>query len=100
MPVEPVTELGEEEFADDPQAGLAVVERLLAPRPAPGVTVICSQGGAIPSVLLALGVHVEGVRVHPPAAKGSVWVLGGRPGALSADYFRNFDPDPDAPGPA
>jgi 8-oxo-(d)GTP phosphatase len=99
LPVEPLDELGEEEFAADPQAGLAVVERLLAPRPAPGVTVVCSQGGAIPSVLLGLGVRWEGVsgRLYPPAAKGSVWVLGGRPGALSADYFRDLDADPDAP---
>jgi 8-oxo-(d)GTP phosphatase len=97
LPVEPLDELGEEEFAADPQAGLAVVERLLAPRPAPGVTVVCSQGGAIPSVLLSLGVRWEGTRALPPAAKGSVWVLGGRPGALSADYFRDVDADPDAP---
>jgi 8-oxo-(d)GTP phosphatase len=99
LPVEPLDELGEEEFAADPQAGLAVVERLLAPRPAPGVTVVCSQGGAIPSVLLSLGVRWEGAsgRLYPPAAKGSVWVLGGRPGALSADYFRDVDADPDAP---
>ncbi|TQN41804.1 8-oxo-dGTP diphosphatase [Blastococcus colisei] len=99
LPVAPVAELGEEEFADDPQAGLAVVERLLAPRPAPGVTVVCSQGGAIPSVLLSLGVRWEGVkgRLYPPAAKGSVWVLGGRPGAMTADYYRNFDADPAAP---
>ncbi|HZB20541.1 MAG TPA: bifunctional NUDIX hydrolase/histidine phosphatase family protein [Blastococcus sp.] len=99
LPVEPLDELGEEEFAADPQAGLAVVERLLAPRPAPGVTVVCSQGGAIPSVLLSLGVRWEGVsgRLYPPAAKGSVWVLGGRPGALSADYYRDVDADPDAP---
>jgi 8-oxo-(d)GTP phosphatase len=99
LPVEPLDELGEEEFAADPQAGLAVVERLLAPRPAPGVTVVCSQGGAIPSVLLSLGVRWEGVsgRLYPPAAKGSVWVLGGRPGALIADYYRDVDADPDAP---
>jgi 8-oxo-(d)GTP phosphatase len=99
LPVEPLDALGEEEFAADPQAGLTVVEQLLAPRPAPGVTVVCSQGGAIPSVLLGLGVRWEGVdgRLYPPAAKGSVWVLGGRPGALSADYFRDLDADPDAP---
>ena len=99
LPVQPLDELGEEEFAADPQAGLAVVERLLTPRPAPGVTVVCSQGGAIPSVLLSLGVRWEGVsgRLYPPAAKGSVWVLGGRPGALSADYYRDVDADPDAP---
>jgi 8-oxo-(d)GTP phosphatase len=97
--VQPLAELGEEEFSDDPQAGLAVIERLLAPRDEPGVTVVCSQGGAIPSVLLSLGVRWEGVagRLYPPAAKGSVWVLGGRPGAMSADYYRNFDADPDAP---
>ena len=89
LPVEPLPELGEEEFADDPQAGLAVVDRLLA---GPGVTVVCSQGGAIPSVLMALGVRWDGLpgRLWPPCAKGSVWALGGRPGGLSADYYRNF----------
>jgi len=97
LPVEPLPELGEEEFSADPEAGLAVVEQLLAPRPAPGVTVVCSQGGAIPSVLMALGVRVEGVRLYPPCAKGSVWVLGGRRGALSADYYRDLDADPEAP---
>jgi 8-oxo-dGTP diphosphatase len=92
-----VPELGEEEFQADPQAGLEVVRRLLQPRAEPGVTVVCSQGGAIPSVLMALAVPWSGTRQYPPAAKGSVWALGGRPGALAADYYRNFDPDPDAP---
>jgi len=95
--LQPVPELGEEGFADDPAAGLALVDRLLEPRATPGVAVVCSQGGAIPSVLMALGVGYEGTRLYPPAAKGSVWVLGGRAGALFADYYRNFDPDPDAP---
>jgi 8-oxo-dGTP pyrophosphatase MutT (NUDIX family)/phosphohistidine phosphatase SixA len=95
--VQPLAELGEEEFAADPEAGLAVVERLLTPRPDPGVVVVCSQGGAIPSVLLALGISWEG-RDHPPTAKGSFWVLGGRPGAMAADYYRNVDPEPDAIG--
>ena len=90
-PVEPLPELGEEEFADDPEAGLAAVERLLG-RAEPGVTVVCSQGGAIPSVLMALGVRRDGLagRLCPPCAKGSVWVLGGRPGGLSADYYREL----------
>ena len=94
LPVLPCPELGEEEFSDDPQAGLAVVERLLEPRDRPGVTVVCSQGGAIPSVLVSLGVRWEGIsgRLSPPAAKGSTWALGGRPGALFADYYRDFDP--------
>lgn len=92
-----VPELGEEGFAADPQAGLAAVERLLARQDRPGAAVVCSQGGAIPAVLQALGVHGHGVTgLLPPAAKGSVWALGGRAGALSADYYRDFAPDPDA----
>jgi phosphohistidine phosphatase SixA/8-oxo-dGTP pyrophosphatase MutT (NUDIX family) len=94
LPVLPLPALGEEEFAADPEAGMAALEQLLAPRPGPGVTVVCSQGGAIPSALLALGVRNHGARVFPPAAKGSVWVLGGRPGALAADYYRDLDPEP------
>ena len=96
LDVQPLAELGEEEFSTDPVAGLAILERLLEPRSTPGVTVVCSQGGAIPTALLNLGVHWEGstraaaVRLFPPAAKGSVWVLGGRPGNLSADYYRDF----------
>ncbi|WP_142459104.1 NUDIX hydrolase [Geodermatophilus aquaeductus] len=99
LPVRSLPELGEEEFSADPQAGLAAIERLLEPREQPGVAVVCSQGGAIPSVLMSLGVRWEGVagRLHPPAAKGSVWALGGRPGALLADYYRDLGPDPDAP---
>jgi 8-oxo-dGTP pyrophosphatase MutT (NUDIX family) len=99
LPVEPLPELGEEEFDADPEAGTSAVERLLVPTGRPGVTVVCSQGGAIPSVLEILGVKPEGRRDQPPSAKGSCWVLGGRPGALAADYYRDFDPDPDAPAP-
>jgi 8-oxo-dGTP diphosphatase len=97
LPVQPLPEVGEEEFAADPQAALAVVERFLEPRPAPGVTVVCSQGGAIPSMLMALGVRWAGLAgaLWPPAAKGSTWVLGGSPGALLADYYRAFPTDPE-----
>jgi 8-oxo-dGTP pyrophosphatase MutT (NUDIX family) len=97
LDIGPAPELGEEGFEADPEAGLALVERLLAPRDRPGVTVVCSQGGAIPSVLMALGVPFAPTRDYPPCAKGSFWVLGGRPGALIADYYRDADPDPDAP---
>ncbi len=97
LDIRPAPELGEEGFGDDPEAGLALVERLLAPRDRPGVTVVCSQGGAIPSVLMELGVPWAETRDYPPCAKGSSWVLGRRAGALLADYYRDLDPDPDAP---
>ncbi|MDK3257708.1 NUDIX hydrolase [Blastococcus capsensis] len=91
-------ELGEERFAEDPQAALTALERLFVPRAGPGVTVVCSQGGVIPSLLQALGVHGHDVPgLPPPAAKGSVWALGGRPGALVADYYRDFEPDAGVP---
>jgi len=101
LPVERASELGEEEYSADPQAGLALVERLLEPREHPGATVVCSQGGAIPSALMALGVRWEGAAgaLWPPSAKGSTWALGGRPGALAADYYRDAEPDPAAPVP-
>ena len=104
LPVGDVPELGEEGFGADPQAGVDTVLRLLT-EPAgtdpatAGPTIVCSQGGAIPSVLLALGVrwHDTAGALWPPAAKGSVWALGGRPGALLADYYRDFRADPAAP---
>ena len=99
LEVQPLAVLGEQEFAEDPRPGMTAIELLLEPRAESGVTVVCSQGGAIPSVLMALGVRWEGMagRLYPPCAKGSVWALGGRPGALAADYYRDFTPDPDAP---
>ncbi|RZU32772.1 NUDIX hydrolase [Blastococcus saxobsidens] len=96
LAVDDLPEFGEPEFGGDPHRALDTALRLLE---GPGVTVVCSQGGTIPTVLGALGVHGHGVRGLPaPAAKGSVWALGGRPGALVADYFRDVEPDPDAPG--
>ncbi len=87
-------EFGEPEFGGDPQHALDAVLRSLGQ---PGVAVVCSQGGTIPAVLQALGVHGHGVPgLLPPVAKGSVWALGGRPGALAADYYRGLTPDPDA----
>jgi 8-oxo-dGTP pyrophosphatase MutT (NUDIX family) len=88
-------ELGEARFQADPQAGLAAVRRLLALRTEPGVTVVCSQGGAIPAVLAALGVRGPDANgaMWPPSAKGSVWALGGEPGRLAADYYRDLEAD-------
>ncbi len=99
LDVLPLPAVGEEEYSDDPQAAISAIEQLLEGRSRPGVTVVCSQGGAIPSMLLALGVRWEGApgSLWPPSAKGSVWALGGRPGSLVADYYRDLDPDPDAP---
>ena len=70
LPVGPVPELGEEEFQADPRAGLEVVERLLDRAGRPGVTVVCSQGGAIPSVLMALDVQWPGTRDVPAGGEG------------------------------
>ena len=81
---------GEPEFGGDPQRALEAALGLLE---GPTVTVVCSQGGTIPAVLQALGVDGHGVPgLVPPAAKGSVWALGGRPGALVADYYPDFAP--------
>jgi 8-oxo-(d)GTP phosphatase len=101
LPVGRATEMGEEEFSADPEAGLALIDRLLEPREQPGVTVVCSQGGAIPSALMALGVRWEGAAgaLWPPSAKGSTWALGRRDGALTADYYRDAESDPAVPAP-
>jgi 8-oxo-dGTP diphosphatase len=95
LPVQEQRHFGEPEFGGDPQRALDAALDMLD---GDGVAVVCSQGGTIPAVLQALGVHGHGVTgLLPPAAKGSTWVLGGRPGALAADYYRDLEPDPDAP---
>ncbi|MEU2349267.1 NUDIX domain-containing protein [Modestobacter sp. NPDC049651] len=96
LPLGAAPELGEDAYGDDPQAGLALVDRLLADGRDAGPTVVCSQGGAIPSVLMSLGVRWAGTAgaLWPPSAKGSVWALAGRPGALVADYYRDFAAEP------
>jgi 8-oxo-dGTP pyrophosphatase MutT (NUDIX family)/phosphohistidine phosphatase SixA len=97
LDVRRLPEIGEEGYAEDPQAAFALVQDLLTARDR-GPTVLCSQGGAIPSLLQALGVHGHDVPgLPPPAAKGSTCTIGGRPGALVADYYRNFATDADAP---
>jgi 8-oxo-dGTP diphosphatase len=91
LAVQEAPEFGEERFQADPEAALAALERLLAAGEAgQGPAVVCSQGGAIPSLLMALGVRWEGGQLWPPSAKGSTWALAGRPGALLADYYRDF----------
>ena len=71
LPVSACAELGEEEFADDPEAGLAAGRAAARARgPSPGVTVVCSQGGAIPSVLMALGVQRRGPARLPAVGEG------------------------------
>ncbi|HXV93035.1 MAG TPA: NUDIX hydrolase [Pseudonocardia sp.] len=88
LPVGEEPLLGEDGYADDPQAAL---ERLLELAEKPGVTVVCSQGGAIPGLLGALarrggsdlGFDTDDI----PSKKGSTWVLGMRDGELvTADY--------------
>src|SRR5918998_4739089 len=76
LDVHALPELGEEEYAADPQRALATIERLLGRTDddgTPGPVVVCSQGGAIPSVLAALGVRSAGTggAPAPPAGEGS-----------------------------
>ncbi|MPQ97311.1 NUDIX domain-containing protein [Modestobacter sp. I12A-02628] len=99
LPLGDAAEMGEEQFSTDPQAGLQLIEHLMtgpADQEGAGVTVVCSQGGAIPSALLALGVRWQGTAgaLWPPSAKASVWALAGRRGGLLADYYRDVAPDP------
>ncbi len=85
---------GEIGYADDPGGGLARLRELAA---RPGVTVISSQGGAIPGMISALATDRELPGLDPddvPARKASSWVLTfGPDGLRSADYY----PDPTAP---
>lgn len=80
--------LTEPAYRDDPAAVLARFHELAA---APGVSVVCSQGGVIPGVVGSLAARAgTAVGVDPddvPARKGSTWVLGfDDDGLRSADY--------------
>lgn len=90
LPLVTEPRLGEEGYWADEAAGLARLRELAAE---PGVTVICSQGGVIPSVMGELAVTSgTPLDVDPddvPSKKGSVWVLGMRDGELvTADYYK------------
>jgi 8-oxo-dGTP pyrophosphatase MutT (NUDIX family)/phosphohistidine phosphatase SixA len=86
---EPV--LGEDGYLDDPAAALARLRDLAR---TPGVTVLCSQGGAIPHLVgaLATGAGLPGVDPDDvPAKKGSTWLLAFGPDAAlcAADYYEH-----------
>jgi len=89
LPIATEPLLGEAAFGADPHAG---VERLRALVAAPGVSVLCSQGGVIPGAVAAfagestieLGFDLDDV----PARKASTWVLTFAGGGLrAADYY-------------
>ena len=77
LPVEPEPALSEEAYGKDPAAAL---ERVQATAAAGGITVLCSQGGAIPDLIgtlaerdrVALG-RRSGTKI--PARKASTWAL-------------------------
>ncbi len=81
--------LSERAFALDPDAALERVRTLAG---CGGVNAICSQGGAIPSIVAQLA-DSDGVPLDEEisAKKGSTWVLAfnGRK-LIGADYYRNF----------
>jgi 8-oxo-(d)GTP phosphatase len=81
--------LGEEGYWSDPAAGLARLRELAG---APGVTVVCSQGGVIPDVVAALAEaspHRVGIdRDDVPCRKASTWVLAfAGPDLSTADHY-------------
>lgn len=80
MPVADEPLLGEDGWGADPDAGLARFHELAA---APGVTVVCSQGGVIPAIVGALT-----GRDDVPSRKASTWVLTFTGGELrTADHY-------------
>lgn len=103
--VEPGPEFGEDAYWLAPRAARERLSELLAD--ATAVSVVCSQGGAIPSLmswLLSANPRVTGVSPRrtdpePPCRKGSVWVLAGDTAAdtaaarpRSADYYGTLLP--------
>jgi 8-oxo-(d)GTP phosphatase len=87
--------LTEEAYHDDPAGG---ARRLSAITQAGGTPVICSQGGAIPSLIAEFAADSGLVLDEIPCKKGSVWVLSFEPGRrgklLAADYLPTALPMP------
>jgi len=90
LPVESEPALAEEATAADPAAAVARIRALAA---GTDNAVVCSQGGAIPTMVEILA-ESDGVRLDDiPAKKGSTWALhfaGQR--LVAADYYADFDP--------
>lgn len=89
LPMDDDPLLGEKSYERDPDAGL---DRLLELAAAPGVTVVCSQGGVIPnlvSTLVKASPHPVAIDSSDvPSRKASTWVLGFAGADLvSADYY-------------
>lgn len=73
--------LSDEGCDGNPQAAVDQVRSLMH---AAGTSVVCSQGGAIPTLLEALGVDSS----RHPTRKGSVWALStSRDTVVAADYY-------------
>jgi 8-oxo-dGTP pyrophosphatase MutT (NUDIX family)/phosphohistidine phosphatase SixA len=89
LPVGEEPLFGEEGYASEPDAAL---QRLLDLAKEPGVTVVCSQGGAIPALVGTLARRADrDLHLDPddiPSKKASTWALGMREGgAVTADYY-------------
>ncbi|MCW2539116.1 MAG: mutT1 [Frankiales bacterium] len=84
LSVESAPELSDEGFV---QRADRAVRRLRELGDDDQVSVVCSQGTAIPGLLAELGLAGNGHRPHP-ARKGSVWALSVDGGSVvSADYY-------------
>ena len=88
LPVHEEPLFGDAGHEQDPQGGSARLHELAAHR---GVTLVCSQGTAIPALLGALVAERPVPGVDPdevPSRKGSTWVLTfGVDGLRAADYY-------------
>jgi 8-oxo-(d)GTP phosphatase len=80
--------LNEEACASDPDAAVERIRQLARAR---GPTVVCSQGGAIPTIVGTLA-KADGVDLSTTdAKKASTWALSFVGGELvAAEYFRSF----------
>ena len=91
LPIETEVALSEEAYNADPDTAMRRIRNIAA---LGGASVVCSQGGAIPSIVAELA-DVHGVKLAEiKSKKGSTWALSFADGQLiAADYYRDFRSD-------
>ncbi len=91
VPLALAPEFGERSHAYAPRRAVTAVRELAG---AGGVTVVCSQGGAIPDTVATLADEDGMDLADIPSRKGSAWALSFHHTALvQADYYPAFEPE-------